>query len=93
MHKKHLNNLRRLAEEVATWGRWAEFGNDGGLPCAVVVDNPESDVHRSVVCRAGLNMGENMEFIAAFNPVTAVALLDRIDALEKEIEALKCNAE
>lgn len=98
MTKEQLAELRMIAE-AATEGPWVAAGPSfgGDKPAYlhdVVVDNPDSDFDGfSILPMHDQESNEDMEYIAAFNPVTAVALLDRIAELEKEVEALKCNAE
>jgi hypothetical protein len=89
---EQLGGLRKLAEE-ATKGPWAASGPEfDGSPVydnAVVVNDPDSERHEYQICSSSRPQSpSDMEYIAAFNPVTAIALLDRIAELEKEVADL-----
>jgi hypothetical protein len=96
MTKEQLAELRRLAE-AATDGPWIAAGPafGGSTPKYlndVVVDNPDSELDcLSIFPLPNEEATEDMEYIAAFNPVTAIALLDRITELEKEIAELNAQ--
>ena len=92
MTKEQLAELRKLAK-VATDGPWVSAGPSfDGSPVydnKVVVENPDSNRHEYQICFSSRPQSpSDMEYIAAFNPVTAIALLDRIAELEKQAEAL-----
>ncbi|HHM5667231.1 TPA: ead/Ea22-like family protein [Pseudomonas aeruginosa] len=69
--------LRRLAE-VATPGEWRTGDGDDSLPDCVLSGE-------FVVCE---HAGGDVDYIAAANPKTVLALLDEIDRLKAENEAV-----
>ncbi|MEV1855509.1 ead/Ea22-like family protein [Pseudomonas aeruginosa] len=70
--------LRRLSE-VATPGEWRTGDGDDSLPDCVLSGE-------FVVCE---HAGGDVDYIAAANPKTVLALLDEIDRLKAENEALR----
>lgn len=70
--------LRRLAE-AATPGEWRTGDGDDSLPDCVLSGE-------FVVCE---HAGGDVDYIAAANPKTVLALLDEIDRLKAENEALR----
>ncbi|WP_225030409.1 ead/Ea22-like family protein [Pseudomonas aeruginosa] len=68
--------LRRLAE-VATPGEWRTGDGDDSLPDCVLSGE-------FVVCE---HAGGDVDYIAAANPKTVLALLDEIDGLNDELSA------
>ncbi|EOW5844847.1 ead/Ea22-like family protein [Pseudomonas aeruginosa] len=70
--------LRRLAE-VATPGEWRTGDGDDSLPDCVLSGE-------FVVCE---HAGGDVDYIAAANPKTVLALLDEIDGLKAENETLR----
>lgn len=86
MKKEQLLELRRLAE-AATYGPWIAAGPSygGALPVycnEVIVNNSDSDVDCTTICSTNLcDATEDMEYIAALNPVAVLELLDFIDEL------------
>lgn len=81
MEPDKLRELRRLTETVAAWGNWIEDGHYGTMGHTVKLDNPDSDADGLVICRSGLDTDENMQYIAALNPVVVLELLDLVDEL------------
>ncbi len=70
--------LRRLAK-AATPGEWRTGDGDDSLPDCVLSGE-------FVVCE---HAGGDVDYIAAANPKTVLALLDEIDRLKAENEALR----
>ncbi|MCD2760245.1 ead/Ea22-like family protein [Pseudomonas aeruginosa] len=70
--------LRRLSE-VATPGEWRTGDGDDSLPDCVLSGE-------FVVCE---HAGGDVDYIAAANPKTVLALLDEIDRLKAENDALR----
>ncbi|HBP0026042.1 TPA: ead/Ea22-like family protein, partial [Pseudomonas aeruginosa] len=68
--------LRRLSE-VATPGEWRTGDGDDSLPDCVLSGE-------FVVCE---HAGGDVDYIAAANPKTVLALLDEIDGLNDELSA------
>ncbi len=79
-----LATLRRMAE-AATPGPW-HFHQDDGTALdisEVCIPRPEEDVDLSI---ASLLEDRDGAFIAAANPATVLALLDRLERAERELE-------
>lgn len=91
-------HLREVAEK-ASHGPWKVdgdvFDNDG-FPESVIRQGEASYVIGCVIDihRDHPEFREaNAEFIAIFNPAIAIALIDELDALRKENEGLRVDAE
>lgn len=94
-----LTALRELAEE-ATPGPWEALGRsiEQMYWNAEFPENPVScEVECSSYCYGGTGRGvgrsEDSQFIAAANPTTILALLDRLERAEAAIERAKAEAE
>jgi hypothetical protein len=79
-----LDELRRIAEAAPQPGPW--IVDKQGDRYAVLDDNG------FWVCDVGPDRAD-AAFIAAFNPKTAVMLLDKIEKLEKQVEAARDAAQ
>lgn len=92
--------LRALAAQAAP-GTWEWDGEDlvGDHDPVDLEMYPDEDRRESILHRNHLSMGlrepqdEDAAFIAAANPVTVVALLDRISELEGEVSELEGEVE
>src|SRR5690606_13114157 len=87
---ERLQELRRIAE-VATpgpweWDKYLHLFSATGKP---VLTKPFSPDNPDVVEA----MPEDLDYIERFNPETALALLDRIEALEQERDAARAEAD
>lgn len=69
----------RMVAEAATPGEWRTGDGDDSLPDCVLSGE-------FVVCE---HAGGDVDYIAAANPKTVLALLDEIDRLKAENEALR----
>lgn len=73
----------REAAEKATWGDWDSYKPHRGAR--------GYEVRLSSQAIAQHVLKNNAEFIAAFNPKIALALLDELEAAEKRIAELEAN--
>ena len=108
MTKEQRDKLRTLAL-AATPGEWyhvqafqrraAERTIHGKVPGQRVdfVSTERKPVHKKIIIpmegRESTARSEDMAYIAAANPATVLALLDRIDELEAELAEAKVDAE
>jgi hypothetical protein len=84
-------NLRALAE-VATPGPWMHLFGD-----RLVYDRMEDGCRGLPIVGVdlgypGKNDRANLDYVSAANPATVLALLDEIDRLRAEVEALRADA-
>ena len=97
----NINELRRLAR-AATPGPWIAAGPSFGesLPKhlnEVVVDREGDEDDGYSICNTPIGLdqecSDDMAFIAAANPAAISELLDRLEAAEKERDALRAKIE
>ena len=97
----NINELRRLAQ-AATPGPWIAAGPSFGesLPKhlnEVVVDREGDEDDGYSICNTPIGLdqecSDDMAFIAAANPAAISELLDRLEAAEKERDALRAKIE
>ena len=87
-----INKLRQLAQ-AATPGPWKMLPVGDGRQKFAVADSEFLSI-LTVTDEGGATFGtvyddDDARFIAAANPATAIELLDRLEAAEKEIESWK----
>ena len=87
--------LRRLAQAATPGGWYVELGNYV-YGCKEVTDG-EEEWHPVIACtdddEVSINFEGNANFIAAANPAVINELLDRLEAAEKERDALRAKIE
>lgn len=83
MTSKELKHLRKIAEDATPgpWGPWT-----GNYPFNVDVVKPAPSLSKHDAKRPTYWRYQDGAFVLAFNPQTALALLDRISDLEEVLE-------
>lgn len=80
-----LKKLRELAEN-ATPGPWEDYYETGIRPCVMAYDENDKGLRSVRAYVADTQFSPDRAYIAAANPETVLALIDRIEKLEAQLK-------